>query len=184
MDGPPLRQREHAPSQFYTLAKTCRRSCGSRSSRCCSIVVYSTMIVGLPIVLGFCRRLWTRGRAGTRNRPAGRDDLRGVRAGDAQEHRRRDAGRSARALLLAGLRADVAGGGRGRDRLVGVAAGSSGRVVPWLAAVYCALVWADPTWAYDASWLVKRYQLHWPALREAGEWIEAHPDRVPRRPGS
>ena len=43
---------------------------------------------------------------------------------------------------------------------------------------YCALVWADPTWAYDASWLVKRYQLHWPALSEAGEWIQAHPDRV------
>ena len=35
---------------------------------------------------------------------------------------------------------------------------------PWLAVTYCALVWADPTWAYDASWLVKRYQLHWPAL--------------------
>ena len=28
------------------------------------IAVYSTMIVGLPIVLGFCRRLWTRGRPG------------------------------------------------------------------------------------------------------------------------
>ncbi len=52
------------------------------------------------------------------------------------------------------------------------------RIVPWAAADYCALVWADPTWAYDASWLVKRYQLHWPALIEAGEWIAAHPDRV------
>ena len=54
------------------------------------------------------------------------------------------------------------------------------RLVPWAAASIVALVWADPTWAYDASWLVKRYQLHWPALREAGEWIQAHPDRVPR----
>jgi hypothetical protein len=53
-------------------------------------------------------------------------------------------------------------------------------VVPWLAATYCALVWADPTWSYDASWLVKDYQLHWPALRETGRWIETHPDQVPR----
>jgi hypothetical protein len=53
------------------------------------------------------------------------------------------------------------------------------KIVPWAALTYCALVWADPTWAYDASWLVKRYQLHWPGLSEAGEWIAAHPDRVP-----
>src|SRR5438128_10979595 len=42
------------------------------------------------------------------------------------------------------------------------------------------MVWADPTWAYDASWFVKPFQLHWPALREAGDWIQANPDRVPR----
>jgi hypothetical protein len=54
-----------------------------------------------------------------------------------------------------------------------------GRIVRWLAVSYCALVWADPTWAYDASWLVKRYQLHWPALAETGEWIRAHPEQVP-----
>jgi hypothetical protein len=47
-----------------------------------------------------------------------------------------------------------------------------------LAAVYCALVWADPTWAYDASWLGKRFQLHWPALLEAGKWVRANPERV------
>ena len=52
------------------------------------------------------------------------------------------------------------------------------RLVPFAAATYCALVWADPTWAYDASWLVKRYQLHWSALVEAGEWIDSHPNRV------
>jgi hypothetical protein len=48
-----------------------------------------------------------------------------------------------------------------------------------LAASCVALVWADPTWAYDASWLVKPYQLHWPALRAAGDWIKAHPQQVP-----
>jgi hypothetical protein len=52
------------------------------------------------------------------------------------------------------------------------------RVVPWLAVCYCALVWADPTWAHDVSWLANRYQLHWPALQEAGEWARANPDRV------
>ena len=53
------------------------------------------------------------------------------------------------------------------------------RAVPWLASVLVALLWADPTWAHDASWLVKPYQLHWPALREAGEWVEQHPETVP-----
>jgi hypothetical protein len=55
-----------------------------------------------------------------------------------------------------------------------------GRLVPWLAAGYCALVWADPTWAYDASWFTKPFQLHWTALREAGDWIQANPGSVPR----
>jgi hypothetical protein len=53
------------------------------------------------------------------------------------------------------------------------------RVRPFLAVTWCALVWADPTWAHDVSWLSNRYQLHWPGLREAGEWIRANPDRVP-----
>jgi hypothetical protein len=48
-----------------------------------------------------------------------------------------------------------------------------------LAATLIALLWSDPTWAYDASWLVKPYQLHWPALRAAGDWINEHPDAVP-----
>jgi hypothetical protein len=52
-------------------------------------------------------------------------------------------------------------------------------VVPWLVAGYVAMVWADPTWAYDASWFTKRFQLHWPALREAGDWIRQNPDQVP-----
>ena len=49
----------------------------------------------------------------------------------------------------------------------------------WAAAGLVALLWADPTWAYDAGWLVKPYQLHWPALREAGDWVKAHPETVP-----
>lgn len=40
--------------------------------------------------------------------------------------------------------------------------------------------WADPTWSYDYTWFTKPYQLHWLALREAGDWIKTHPDEVPR----
>jgi hypothetical protein len=53
------------------------------------------------------------------------------------------------------------------------------RAVPWLSVALVALLWTDPTWAYDASWLVRPYQLHWPALREAGDWIRQHPGEVP-----
>lgn len=52
-----------------------------------------------------------------------------------------------------------------------------------LAAVFVLLVWADPTWAYDASWVVKPHQLHWPALAAAGDWIKSHPERVPADAG-
>ncbi|MFM7318110.1 MAG: hypothetical protein ACKO5E_14285, partial [bacterium] len=40
-------------------------------------------------------------------------------------------------------------------------------------------LWADPTWAYDASWFVRPFQLHWPALVEAGEFVQKHPESVP-----
>src|SRR5262249_55016394 len=53
------------------------------------------------------------------------------------------------------------------------------RAAPWVASTVVALLWSDPTWAYDAAWLVKPYQLHWPALREAGDWVRAHPEAVP-----
>ncbi len=42
-----------------------------------------------------------------------------------------------------------------------------------------AVLWSDPSWAYDYSWLVKPYQLHWPAIRETGDWVKAHPEAVP-----
>jgi hypothetical protein len=54
-----------------------------------------------------------------------------------------------------------------------------GRTRAWLGVTLVSLLWADPTWAYDASWLVKPYQLHWPALRAAGDWIKSHPEQVP-----
>jgi hypothetical protein len=49
----------------------------------------------------------------------------------------------------------------------------------WLALGLVALLWTDPTWAHDATWFESPYQLHWPALREAGDWVKAHPQAVP-----
>lgn len=40
-------------------------------------------------------------------------------------------------------------------------------------------LWADPTWAYDTSWYVRPFQLHWPALADAGKFIQEHPEVVP-----
>ena len=55
----------------------------------------------------------------------------------------------------------------------------SRRLRPIAVAALAMLLWSDPTWAYDASWLAKPFQLHLPALREAGGWIRQHPEAVP-----
>ncbi len=49
----------------------------------------------------------------------------------------------------------------------------------WMGPIFLAVLWSDPTWAYDFTWLVKPYQLHWPALRETGDWVRTHPEAVP-----
>ena len=142
------------------------------------VLTYSTMILGLPLVLGFARRL---------RRPAA------------------DAGRDADRLVLVIAAAFLAGtlyriadvtqvAQLGRYYLplyalmlptavAGLRAWAAERLDPrgWpaAAATVVAVLWADPTWAYDATWLVKPYQLHWPALRAAGDWIRAHPREVP-----
>ncbi len=51
------------PSQFYTIANL-PEIARVKFKMLLTIVVYSTMIVGLPIVLGFCGRLRTRGAQG------------------------------------------------------------------------------------------------------------------------
>ena len=153
------------PDQFYTWANA-PEIVRVKVKSLLIIAVYSTMIVGLPLAAGFVGRLLRRirKRPGARRRPAGRDDPRGLRAGDAQEHPRRDPGGAARPVLPARLRPGDPDGRRRRHRVAGRSTGSTAGPSPWLAATFVALVWADPTWAYDASWLVKPYQLHWPAL--------------------
>jgi hypothetical protein len=164
------------PSQFYTL-ENMPEIVRVKVKSLLTIAVYSTMILGLPIVLGFCRRLATRAGPGRET-----DLLVGsifvvfvlaTLKSIADITQVAQLGRYYLPVFVLMLPAGVAGV---VDWLESLRFRRS--VVPWLAAVYCALVWADPSWAYDASWLVKRYQLHWPALREAGEWVRANPDRV------
>ena len=52
------------------------------------------------------------------------------------------------------------------------------RARPTVAAVVVALLWADPSWAYDASWYSKPFQERLPAIIEAGEWVAANPELV------
>ncbi len=165
------------PSQFYNAANL-PEIVRVKVKSMLIIVVYSTMIVGLPIVVGFLGRLRRRGGPG-------RDvdllvatifvvfvlaTLKSI----ADVTQVAQLGRYYAPVYVLALPTAVAG-------LIEWAASQRVRkkVVPWLAAGYCAMVWADPTWAYDASWLSKPFQLHWPALREAGDWIRTNPRQVP-----
>ncbi len=165
------------PSQFYTAANL-PEIVRVKVKSLLIIVVYSTMIVGLPIVVGFSGRLRS-------HRAPGRDVdllvatvffvfvLATVKS-IADVTQVAQLGRYYAPVYVLALPTAVAGliewGALMRVRR---------RLVPWLAAGYCAMVWADPTWAYDASWLTKPFQLHWPALREAGDWIQTNSHQVP-----
>jgi hypothetical protein len=163
-------------SQFYTLANL-PEIVRVKVKSLILIVLYSTMIVGLPIVLGFCRRL------SRRVAPRQETDLLiasiflvfvlATLKSIADVTQVAQLGRYYLPVFALFLPAGIAGLFDWLD-----VSGSKRSLIPWTAAIYCALVWADPTWAYDTSWLVKRYQLHWPALLETGEWIKVHPDVV------
>lgn len=146
------------------------------------IAGYSTMILGLPLVLGFVRRV----RSG---RPAGAEGGRDVDrlvqlvlavfvlatlANIADVTQVAQLGRYYLPVFALMLPTAVAGI---RDWITHWSIPRGAR--PALAATVLAVLWSDPTWAYDASWLVKPYQLHWPALRAAGDWIRDHPEQVP-----
>ncbi len=143
------------------------------------IVGYSTMILGLPTVLLFARRL---------ARPAGRDGrdfdrlaatlalgfVAGTLANVADVGQVTQLGRYYMPLFALMLPTAVAGW-RDWSSAVGLPA----RARPWLAAGLVALLWSDPAWAHDATWFAGPYQLHWPALRAAGGWARDHPELVP-----
>jgi Dolichyl-phosphate-mannose-protein mannosyltransferase len=163
-------------SQFYTL-ENLPEIVRVKIKSLLLIPVVSTMILGLPIVVGLLRRLWT-------SEGKGRETAILVatifvvfvlatlkRVADVTQVSQ--LGRYYMPVFALALPSAVSGI---MGWLGSLADGK--RVGRWLAVTYCALVWADPTWAYDASWLTKRFQLHWPALQSAGQWIQANPSRV------
>jgi 4-amino-4-deoxy-L-arabinose transferase-like glycosyltransferase len=166
------------PAQFYTPANL-PEIVRVKIKSVLIIAVYSTMIVGLPLVLGFTRRLRLAESSG------GETDwlvafivlvvVLATLKSIADVTQVAQLGRyylPVFALMIPSAVTGLADWGKSLriDR----------RALPWLCAGFAALVWADPTWAYDASWLVKPFQLHWPALHQAGEWVQSHPDTVPR----
>jgi hypothetical protein len=148
---------------------------------------YSTMILSLPVTLGF----WLRVRKPADTAGRATDRLAAMlflafaaatlaRIADVTQVAQ--LGRYYMPIFLVMLPTAV----RGIQEVVSQfdfesprAAGISKRA-RWLAA--SALIgglWADPTWAYDASWFVKPFQLHWPGLVAAGDFIQANPDKIP-----
>ncbi len=166
------------PDQFYTLANL-PSIVRVKVKSLVLIAVYSTMILGLPLAAGFARRLVKPGGTGRET------DLLvfsiaivfviATLKTIADVTQVEQLGRYYLPLFALLLPPAVAG------------------VLEWLdaqsarpplyragAVIWCALVWADPTWAYDATWFTKPFQLHWPAIREVGDWIETHPEIVPK----
>jgi hypothetical protein len=164
--------------QFYTAANL-PEILRVKTKSLLLVIVDSTMIVGFPIALGFLGRLRTRGVHGHDT------DLLmatifvvfvlATLKSIADVTQVAQLGRYYLPVFVLALPTAVAGLLAWIDSLQARRA-----LLPWLAAGTCAVVWADPTWAYDASWFVKPFQLHWPAIREAGDWIQANPDRVSR----
>jgi hypothetical protein len=166
------------PDQFYTWANA-PEIVRVKFKSLLIIAVYSTMIVGLPLAAGFLARLFRREQSA-----AGRDvdllvatilavfvlaTLKSI----PDVTQVAQLGRYYLPVFVLAIPTGVAGVRRwlAANRI-------EGRAVAALAATCVALLWADPTWAYDSSWLVKPYQLHWPALQAAGDWVKAHPESV------
>ncbi|OJW20295.1 MAG: hypothetical protein BGO49_05205 [Planctomycetales bacterium 71-10] len=166
------------PGQFYTLANA-PEIVRVKVKMLGIIAVYLTMIVGLPFVAGYLYRLRTGKGA------AGRDldwlsavlfaaFVAGTIKSIADVTQVEQLGRYYLPAFLVMTPTAAAGVLAWLDRL-----SIDRRAFGWLTSCYVALVWADPTWAYDASWFTKPFQLHWPGLRAAGAWIREHPEAVP-----
>jgi hypothetical protein len=169
------------PDQFYTMANA-PEIVRVKVKSLLIIAVYSTMIMGLPLVAGFSRRLL---RRAPKAPVPGRDvDLLvatillifvlATLKSTADVTQVAQLGRYYLPVSVLAIPTAVAGLIEWlKEEQIGP------RATGLLATTFVALVWADPTWAYDAGWLVKPYQLHWPAIRAAGDWIKAHPQSVP-----
>ncbi|AMV36926.1 glycosyltransferase family 39 protein [Planctomyces sp. SH-PL62] len=168
------------PSQFYTWANA-PEIVRVKIKALLIIGVYSTMIVGLPFAAAYVYRI-RRSRAGEPGRDVDVLSLTifavfvaATVKSIADVTQVAQLGRYYLPVYLVMIPTAAAGLVRSVDRW-----SINRRAVTWMGATYVALLWADPTWAYDASWFTRPYQLHWPALREAGDWIREHPESVPR----
>ena len=167
------------PSQFYTWANA-PEILRVKVKSLLIVGVYSTMIMGLPFVAAYLHRL----RKARSDEP-GRDldvlsasifavFVAATIKSIADVTQVAQLGRYYMPVFLVMIPTAAAGLVAWSERW-----SIDRRAWRWLAATYVALLWADPTWAYDASWFTKPYQLHWPALREAADWIKEHPEAVP-----
>jgi len=133
------------------------------------VALYSTMIISVPLAAGFLRRL--RGGSNSWDRLTALIALAfvgGTLVGTADVTQVMQLGRYYVPLFVLMVPSAVAG----LNELF-----ASQRSL--IALTIVTLLWADPTWAYDFTWLSKSYQLRWPALARAGDWVRAHPDAVP-----
>ena len=165
------------PSEFYTW-QNMPEILRVKVKSLLLIAVTSTMILGLPIVLGFWRQIVAKDSNGRPMAFLGATIFMVFvlatlkRVSDVTQVIQ--LGRYYLPVFAIALPSGVAGILGWLDSLA-----DGRRVGRFLAVTWCALVWADPTWAHDVSWLWNRFQVHWPGILEAGEWIRAHPDRVP-----
>ncbi len=144
------------------------------------IVVYSTMILGLPLVLAL---LWQWSGRNSREPQGAREMDRlalllalvfvlATLVNIADVTQVAQLGRYYLPLYCLILPAAVAGAVEWLRQV------STWTIRPVAFATLAALLWANPTWAYDATWLTSPFQLHWPALAAAGDWIRQHPEAV------
>ena len=157
-------------SQFFTPANA-PAIARTKIKSAIIIVVYSTMILSVPLMVGFFRNLWRDGSDYARLVALiAAAFVAGTLANIADVTQVAQLGRYYLPVFVLMVPPAVAG-------LAALVERTSHRRL--LACSMLALLWADPTWAYDFTWLSRSYQLHWPALREAGAWVRDHPESVP-----
>jgi hypothetical protein len=159
------------PSQFFT-SENLPEIVRSKFKAILIVAVYSTMIVGLPLMVGFLRRLKAASNSWDRlTTLITIAFLGGTIVNIADLTQVSQLGRYYLPLFVLMIPAAVAG----LDGLLP----SRSEYRALFALTLAVLLWADPTWAHDFKWLTNRYQLHWPAFWQAGVWVRTHPEEVP-----
>ncbi len=148
---------------------------------------YSTMILSLPVTFAFWARVIRPGDKSLRSIDMLAAGLflafaAATIARIADVTQVAQLGRYYMPVYLLMLPVAVRGFGDIRNRIAEASGGSF--ALPRQAKILAASalvggLWADPTWAYDASWYVRPFQLHWPALADAGRFVQENPGAVP-----